>query len=239
MEWILLFILVVLFATHKIKKYYGIQWQSFFVVYGFILSFIACLVTYLRIEIYTTNDTFVGVLASFIGVCVTLIVGLQIYNSIDTRNKIKSLNDEYKSKFASLEEIQKQISSELEQSREERKRCEIEMKRSICRVKSISLSEIQPFTAFISMVQSLHHSLELADADLIALSIKDLQALNGIIEKRIYSNVTIDITHCEKVKEIKTEDFQKYKLFPLIISSVNEILQGINKSINTYKSSLP
>ena len=57
------------------------------------------IISRLRGEIYTTNDTFVGVIAGFIGACATILVGTQIYNSIDTRNTINKLNESFNSKI--------------------------------------------------------------------------------------------------------------------------------------------
>lgn len=53
-----------------------------------VLSIIACIVTWVRIDVYFTNDTFVGIMAGFMGICATILLGAQIYNSIDTRNSI-------------------------------------------------------------------------------------------------------------------------------------------------------
>ena len=44
------------------------------------LSIIACIITWLRINVTITNDTFVGIMAGFMGACATIIVGAQIYN---------------------------------------------------------------------------------------------------------------------------------------------------------------
>ena len=238
MVWILFLILIVGIIC-LVKKQWNVKWQSIFVVSGFLMSCVACVVTYLRIEVYTTNDTFIGVLASFIGVCTTIIVGLQIYNSIDTRNKIQSIENECQIKFASLESMHKQLEIELKKSRQEREKSKVEIKRSICRAKAISLTEIQPFTAFISFVQSLHCSLELDDANLISLAIKDLQALNGRIEKKISDSAIMDISHSEKIKEIKLDNFNQYHSFPLITSAIAEILHKNNKLIEDYKERLP
>lgn len=53
-----------------------------------ILSVIAMIITWLRVEVTIENDTFVGLMAGFMGACATILVGAQIYNSIDTKNSI-------------------------------------------------------------------------------------------------------------------------------------------------------
>ncbi|EOS18568.1 MULTISPECIES: hypothetical protein [Parabacteroides] len=50
-----------------------------------LISVIALIITFLRIDVTISNDTFIGIIASFIGASTTLVVGAQIYNSIETR----------------------------------------------------------------------------------------------------------------------------------------------------------
>jgi uncharacterized membrane protein YidH (DUF202 family) len=38
------------------------------------------------------NDTFIGVIAAFIGISVTLLIGYQIFNVVEVREKIKKLD---------------------------------------------------------------------------------------------------------------------------------------------------
>ena len=57
-----------------------------------ILSVIAMIITWLRVEVTIENDTFVGLMAGFMGACATILVGAQIYNSIDTKNSINKIN---------------------------------------------------------------------------------------------------------------------------------------------------
>ena len=57
-----------------------------------ILSVIAMIITWLRVEVTIENDTFVGLMAGFMGACATILVGAQIYNSIDTKNSINNIS---------------------------------------------------------------------------------------------------------------------------------------------------
>lgn len=58
------------------------SWMS---LVALVFSTIALIITYLRIDVTISNDTFIGIIASFIGASTTLVVGAQIYNSIETR----------------------------------------------------------------------------------------------------------------------------------------------------------
>lgn len=101
------------------------------------LSIIACIITWLRVEIYTTNDTFVGIMAGFIGACATILIGIQIYNSIDTRNSINKLNDSFNIKIKELDKnydnrmrdinvLNNELSYELNQIKKELKQAKEE-----------------------------------------------------------------------------------------------------------------
>lgn len=76
-----------------------------------VLSIIACIITWVRVDVYFTNDTFVGIMAGFMGACATIVVGAQIYNSIETSRKIKE-----------LESLQTQINSDIKYLKEEREK---------------------------------------------------------------------------------------------------------------------
>lgn len=67
------------------------------------LSIIACVIAIVRIDVYFTNDTFVGIMAGFMGACATILVGVQIYNSIDTRNSMNKLNESFEGKIKEVE----------------------------------------------------------------------------------------------------------------------------------------
>lgn len=75
------------------------------------LSIAAFVISWLRIDVYMTNDTFVGIMAGFMGACATIVVGAQIYNSIETSKKIKE-----------LEGLQTQVAKDIEYLKKERKR---------------------------------------------------------------------------------------------------------------------
>lgn len=56
-----------------------------------LISFIALIITFLRIDVTISNDTFIGIISSLIGACATIIVGVQIYNSVETKNVKENL----------------------------------------------------------------------------------------------------------------------------------------------------
>ena len=71
---------------------------------AFVLSLLAILFSVANFNFSPSTDAFVGIMAGLIGVCATIMVGFQIFNSVDTRNKLKEIESatkEYiaKSKF--------------------------------------------------------------------------------------------------------------------------------------------
>lgn len=68
------------------------------IIITFILSIIALLSSVLRIIDTTdiTGQTYIGILATFIGIAVTIIVGAQIFNSIESKRVIDSYEKKVK-----------------------------------------------------------------------------------------------------------------------------------------------
>lgn len=67
------------------------------------LSIIACIITFLDLDkAQITDDSFIGVMSGFIGACATILVGAQIFNSIETRNSINKLNESFANKITEI-----------------------------------------------------------------------------------------------------------------------------------------
>lgn len=195
-----------------------------------VLSIIACIITWARIDVYITNDTFVGIMAGFMGICATILVGVQIYNSIDTRNSINKLNESIEAKIKELEsnyhkrrgesqvlnnKLQYEISNlnkDLEQAKEERILNENKIQSYILRVKGMTLERLQPFTAIIAFFQALEYSLKSKDIKTIHNALEDLE----ICVKRIKNREQIDIIHSDKLDIIKPSNLSQYDIYPLI-----------------------
>lgn len=59
-------------------------------------SIAAGIITFLDLDkAQITDDSFIGIMAGFVGACATILVGVQIYNSIETRNSINKLNESF------------------------------------------------------------------------------------------------------------------------------------------------
>lgn len=215
------------------------------------LSIAACIITWLRVEIYTTNDTFVGVIAGFIGACATILVGTQIYNSIDTRNTINKLNESFNSKIkeqntsydSRMRDIKvlnnkltyelDQIKKELTQAKEERALSEERINISIAKARAIAFSSIQPFSSFANFHQCLISSLKIEDHESIKNILRNMKALVKITESKFNKGESITTTLIDKCKKLDYNSLKEYQLSVLIENEYkechNKLLELINK----------
>lgn len=170
-------------------------------IWSICLSVIAFIAAFLRVDVYFTNDSFVGIMAGFMGACATILVGVQIYNSIDTRNSINKLNESFEKKIQELDieyhqrlgDIQilknklqdenSELNKKLEQAKEERISNENMMQSYMHRVKGITLEKSQPFTAIILFYQGLVCSLKSKDIKTIHRALEDLETCVERIKK--------------------------------------------------------
>ncbi len=72
---------------YKISRYSGIISLSF--------SIITLALFFIKVKTSSVVDisTFIGVMAAFIGISVTLLIGYQIFNVLDFRNKLSQLEN--------------------------------------------------------------------------------------------------------------------------------------------------
>lgn len=62
-------------------------------IVALLVAVLALIVSIFRIipNVVITNDTYIGTIATFMGITTTLIVGYQIYNSIDFKGKVRQI----------------------------------------------------------------------------------------------------------------------------------------------------
>ncbi len=73
------------------------------------ISVIALIITFLRIDVTISNDTFIGIIASFIGICATIIVGAQIYNSVEAKRLMDDIRNRQNKLDINIEDVYKAI----------------------------------------------------------------------------------------------------------------------------------
>lgn len=75
------------------KENTKLNWSFWLSLLAFVISIVALAVFFCKVKPYcvVTIDTYIGVIAGFIGISVTLLVGYQIYNALDLRQRITAV----------------------------------------------------------------------------------------------------------------------------------------------------
>lgn len=91
------------------KEYTKLNWSFWLSLLAFVISIVALAVFFCKVEPYSvvSIDTFIGVIAGFIGLSVTILLGYQIYNAIDLNQKINQIEKLKKSLENQQEELNK------------------------------------------------------------------------------------------------------------------------------------
>lgn len=243
---VLALIILVICSFHFYKKK-KIALNTILSIWSICLSAIAFITAFLRVDVYFTNDSFIGIMAGFMGACATILVGVQIYNSIDTRNsinklnesfegKIKELNSNYHKRMGGLQELSNKLQYDIKQTKEEQTRNNNIIQAYINRAYGISLSEIQPFTACIVFHKGLIKALENNDIEATDALLSDM----GVISSKLsIKNInSINKVHYELLDTINPNTLKDFSIYPLISQKYNEIfenLQKIKKQIDESK----
>lgn len=172
-----------------------------------ILSVIAMIITWLRVEVTIENDTFVGLMAGFMGACATILVGAQIYNSIDTKNsinkinesfnnKINELNADYKLRITNIDEVQKDLLKKLQDVNTESERLFTQTKGSIFLTTGLTFHDKYPLRAYKNYILGIDCYLKSEDIDntnVCLHNIKDLiQNINSeLVSKELFETEQI------------------------------------------------
>lgn len=209
------------------------------------LSIIACIITFLDLDkAQITDDSFIGVMSGFIGACATILVGAQIFNSIETRNSINKLNESFANKITEINSNHRkhirelkvlnnqlkydisELNKKIEQAKEERTSNENKIQSYIYRVKGMTLEKQQPFTAILAFYRGLKCSLESNDITTINNALQDLETCVKRIESR---KEVDDLTHSKRLGFIKPSNLSKYNLYPLIEEKYKSLYNDIIK----------
>lgn len=219
-----------------------------------VLSIIACIITFLDLDkAQITDDSFIGVMSGFIGACATILVGAQIFNSIETRNSINKLNESFEEKINKLNTTYHERTSELqvlnnklkydlsdlnkklEQAKQERNKNDKRMQAYIERAHGISLSEIQPFTVCTHLFYGLKLALENNDYETIEPILHDMKVIsNKIIEKDPHK---INKAHYDTLEDMSPDKLEEFKFYPLISDGYQLFFNNLKKTKNKIDAS--
>lgn len=177
-----------------------------------VLSIIACIVTWVRIDVYFTNDTFVGIMAGFMGACATIVVGAQIYNSIETSKKIKE-----------IEGLQTQVAKDIEYLKQERKRGDHFTQYGIHFAVGVSTSANNVFFAYASLGHALKEALILDNPNYIDIVLSDIEVLCEVAQK--VNNLKLAAAF--NPEEYLPTNYKEYQSYPLIESRYKKCYETI------------
>ena len=208
------------------------------------LSIIACIVTLVRIDVYITNDTFIGIMAGFMGICATILLGAQIYNSIDTRNSINKLNESfndkidklnitYDNRMRELNVLNNKINYELikaheklEQYKNEIEELALVTKRRINFSNAIALSTIQPYSSYKNFFECLKYELKKQNPEGVKQILSDLKSLVQQI-KEITPQQKIFTKDKDIIKDLNFDVLKDFPLSSFIKDEYNSIHNDI------------
>lgn len=116
-----------------------------------IFAVIALIITFLRIDVTISNETFIGIVASFVGAAATIIVGAQIYNSIETKKAIDKLENTQ----ITVDKYLNDLSSEKEELKNDSK----EIKSTLHIAQALAYMDNNPVGAYYDLIISINWAL--------------------------------------------------------------------------------
>lgn len=191
---------------------------------SFVLSLLAIVFSVANFNFSPSTDTFVGIMAGLIGVCATIMVGFQIFNSIDTRNKLQEIAN-----------LQDKLNNELIKTKKENEITVIRNRIGQNRAYGLSLHIIQPFHAYISFFKTLSDALLINDIEEINSAIHDLEVLIAKLIKRPAKNIKFTDKEINYVIQCNFESISNHPSAMLIEKQYKDIFLKVVDYINNNK----
>lgn len=207
--------------------YYHVVFVSILSILATIFSIWALCVTWPRVievdKSIKLGFDYIGVIVGALSILVALLLGWQIFYSIDTRNKITK-----------LESLQESLNEQLKLAKERNIRAETKTKYHISRMQGLSLVDRQPYTAYRAFFDALTTSLSI-NGEYVDISLKDLSGVIDTLKSNPQSKVnTFGI---DKIKDISPECLKEYKPYNYIYENYLDIYHDIMDYINNSQKS--
>lgn len=166
---------------------------------------------------------YLGVIVGVLSILVALLLGWQIFYSIDTKNRI-----------AKIESLQTSLNEQLRLAKKRNLQAETETKYHISRMQGLSLFDKQPYTAYMAFFNALTVSLSI-DGEHVDNSLNDLRGVIHTIKSESLSKVNaIDM---EKIKDLTPERLNEHKPYKYIYENYLDIYRNIMDCINKMEKS--
>lgn len=145
--------------THSHKGLYVI------LVMTNMLSIMAILIHFVDVDTIS-NDSYIGVIATLMGICATFIVGFQIYNSIEYKSEIQALQKIQEKYEKNFKEIENRLNYEIN-----------EAYIGIYIVQGITFKDKSLITSLRSFLKSIVYSLNVGDIKRANVAIGHIKTL--------------------------------------------------------------
>ena len=150
--------------------------EIFTVIISLIAIAISIIIIILTIFLFNTSEGianrltlegYIGIMAGFMGICSTFIVGLQIYNSVETKRVIDEEKRSWANEKAAMLSAKRYLELELSKIRKElefdkfqRESTENRIKSDLLRAQGMTFLRSQPLTSFIFLHKFLVSQLK-------------------------------------------------------------------------------
>ncbi len=199
-------------------------------------SITACIITFLDLDkAQITDDSFISIMSGFIGACATILVGAQIFNSIDTKNsinkinesfnnKINELNADYKLRITNIDEVQKDLLKKLQDVNIESEKLFTQTEGSIFLTTGLAFHDKYPLRAYKNYILGIDRYLkseDIANTNVCLHNIKDLiQNINSkLVSKEQFETEQIP----QMIEYIKQNP--KYATIKILFEELHEEIQ--------------
>ncbi|MBU3834752.1 MAG: hypothetical protein H9949_03255 [Candidatus Phocaeicola merdigallinarum] len=183
---------------HKKKN---ISSNTILSIWSISLSAIAIIVTMVRVDVYFTNDSFVGIMAGFMGACATILVGVQIYNSIETSRKIKN-----------IDYLQTKIGKDIDFLKNEKERIEHYINYRTLISLGVATIKERPIFALKKYLSALKEALYLNDAQCINRVLLNIENFCNRSKNTNPFTISKDSFDANSYPPEKLQKFQSYPL---------------------------
>lgn len=220
-----------------------------FIISIIIITIALILAVWIKADLTTISESFISMVIGLMGVCATIIVGFQIFNSIDMNQKIKEQNFLYGKRFDELTARQRDLESIISQTKQELTNAKTNNEKELLSLQSyvritqaIAITERQPFSAFNSWYHAMKYAVKADNSNTINLIMDNLENLYRYIkaydQKTLYDYINHDNSqNIEDIKRINianmptSDDYKNIQdKFEYIVS---DIIQLVKKNHNT------
>lgn len=223
---------------------------NYFIILSLLLSIISLVISFLRIDIYITNDTYISLVFTLIGVCVTIMVGYQIYNTIDSRKSIEAYKEEVK------KDLNKTIDRYNENIKKLDERCDralfdiaevfYQTTNTMANVEKNEKQDIFSILTFLigisSIIKSYNRCSDSIVKDSFTKWVKNRIEVFAVNVKIACLYINDDLKKSNRRNNLDEESFKKFKdiineVSYSILAQLNNT-QGLEDSVNQFKKSI-